>query len=340
MSRIVIVTSHLGFGHFTRELGLATELLRMGHTIDFVCDEQKIQSFSNSYSTNFRFVESPPMPTFVFNGHVLDLESTRYTFQTMLDFETQVRDYRQWDRILESADLVINDIESYHNPIVKKFDIPMVNISNFTWSDLLFHVGLKDIGNQIAELESMADLSIRLPFNTPCSSFTQMEQRGLMLRTFDHELQKTHSIVIKELPKLVKFSIQELIAILKSEGWQIYVSQTVIIAPKPSDGDYTVILDTDNYLKHLAQAEIYIGKSGYSTVAECAYYGTKLLFWIREGLMEDLALRDAVYAYGMGEMITPTLNEVREQIRKLSGSKFDKFENDTGKIAERVAEFL
>ena len=340
MSRIVIVTSHLGYGHFTRQLGLAKELLDIGHSVNLVCDSEKIQAFPNPFTSNFQFIESPPMPSFVFDGHILDLETTRYTFQTMLNFETQVRDDRQWDRILEGADLVINDIESYHNPIVKKFRMPVLNISNFTWSDLLYHVGLNEIGDQIAELEGLADMSIQLPFNTSCKSFGQVESMGLMLRTLEEVVSKTHSILIKELPNFVKFSLSDLLTHLNSEGWQVFVANTLDTSQIPSNVEYHVLNNSDYYLKQLAKAEIYIGKIGYSTLAECAYYGTRLLFWIREGNMEDLSLRDSVYSYGMGELMVPTLNKVNEQIKKLERTKFERFENSTRKIAERVAEFL
>ena len=82
------------------------------------------------FHSNISIQELPPGPNIVMkNSYLLDQEATLRTYKISYEREPN----QQWFNLLMGSDLIINDIESYHNPVALELKIPVVNISNFTY---------------------------------------------------------------------------------------------------------------------------------------------------------------------------------------------------------------
>ena len=165
--KIVIVVSSFGYGHLTRQIALKDALLELNSDLDilFVISEKQYEIFHSEILTSNQvsYALIPLTPTIVMeDDYSVDIESTKEIFSRFWEWETQIRNDRAWDEILYGSQLVISDIESVHHPIVKKMDIPIINISNFTWSDILMGLGLDELSHNYSSLEKLSNLNLKL----------------------------------------------------------------------------------------------------------------------------------------------------------------------------------
>lgn len=349
--QITLAISKLGFGHLTRQFALCEEIMNQQKDVNFqfVVSEQQEKVFKQ----HFDLLKAVTFSNFISPGFSIsqpdkvDLESTIYSFQMAIDFDTQIRNDTGWGQVLENTDILINDIEFFHNPIAKKMGIPIINISNFTWSDLLEPFATTLLTNKIKQFESMSDYNIKLPFATVCKSFNgHYEEYGLLTRRVNVEKSEliknqfendSPIIFVTSLPPTMKSSSDFLSHLSRSHN--VILTSNVIndFNQISSKKILKLSLDTYDIQNYIDAADIVIGKTGYGLVSECASTGTPLIYWTRQGYLEDSTLSLAIENMNLGRKFDHTSEDNIDQIVDETIStkrKIMKIANR--KIAERI----
>ncbi len=352
---ITFAISKLGMGHLTRQIALSQEIHNLDKSIEFqfIITEEQNSLFKNYFSeTEIHTDTSFFSPSFALSEpNKIDIESSIYSFQMAFDFHTQIRNDAEWGRILEKSDIIINDIEFFHNPIAKMMKVPTINISNFTWSDLLKPFANSKLTGEVMKYESMSDLNIKLPFSTKCESFGEKyEELGLLVRPINPiEIKKLESnfehstikILITSISHNSTYRLEDLITKLCKD----YI---VMISDRILDESINLINEnlhviTENYIdfqNYVKIADIVLGKAGYGLTSECVSSGTPFLFWTVEEMVESEALETGILQSNMGEKMKLTLTEVIDQIHSFIGSNYSTMPLKNKLIAKRIFEFL
>jgi len=352
---IVFVLSSHGLGHVTRQIALKDELLTLDPAIEilFVLTENQEEMLHDSIHTNDRVhVEYIPItPQLTMEDWTkVDIESTAESFQRFWEWETQIRDDTEWGRILQNADLIINDIECVHNPIATKMRIPIINISNFTWSDILENLGFTELAQHYRSWESLATYNLKLPFSTECKSFTDFEDVGILCRKFNPERVRQIASQSK-LPKVLlsyshadfDFDIVGLIKELDNRKIKLVVHERLLPESFDPDEFNAIVIsegieDIHNYV---AAVDLVISKLGYGIISESITSGTPILYWVREGYYEDEIMSTAITGE-RGREIEHTIStfDLADLIEKWAHHSFATVQNDSLLIAKKVLSIL
>lgn len=341
---VTIVVSPLGSGHVTRQLGLIHELLELGVRIRLLCTREqfeRLQSDILSYGPiEVRFL--PEVPLFrISSNDSVDIDGTALSFSKVLDMMNRSSYQDEWIGLLKGSDMVINDIESVHNPVCVSMGIPIVNISNFTWSDLLFSVGLEHLGNEYLELESLADLNLRLPFTTGCKSFERRGYTdvGLLCRPIDFEskvpVPKPYAVFL--LGNISsRIDVEGICRRLSSKGL------TSVALGSQVEGTLSFPSGLPHVQNLIGQSSVVIGKIGYSTVAETYCAGVPFIHFVRGGFFEDQVISEQILSDKRGELVEfGTRGEkIAETMLEFAGKKFPCVPNGSRFIAQKVLNLL
>lgn len=352
---ITFAISKLGMGHLTRQIALSQAIHKFDKSIkfQFLITEEQYSFFNIFFNKNQILTHTSFFsPSFTLSQpDQIDIESSVYSFQMAFDFHTQIRNDTEWGRILEQTDVLINDIEFFHNPIAKIMKVPTINISNFTWSDLLKPFASSKLTKEVMKYENMSDLNIKLPFSTKCESFGEnYEEIGLLARpidpieiaTLNNNLEhKPIKILITSVPKNSSYKLENLISKLCKEYIVMIPNKIASKSINSIHENLHVILEgyfeLQNYVKI---ADIVLGKAGYGLTSECLSLGTPFLFWIVEDLVESNSLETGIVQSNMGEKLKLELKEVIEQIYSFIGKNYSMMPLKNDLIAKRVLEFL
>ncbi|MCE7736021.1 MAG: hypothetical protein GPJ54_14155 [Candidatus Heimdallarchaeota archaeon] len=349
--QITIAISKLGFGHLTRQFALCEEILNQNEKVKFqfiVSDHQE-----NVFRHHFNLLKATTFSNFITPGFSLskpdevDLESTIYSYQMAIDFDTQIRDDTTWGQVLTNTDVLINDIEFFHNPIAKKMGIPIVNISNFTWSDLLEPIAPTILTNKIKEFESMSDYNIKLPFATECYSFgDQYEEYGLLARRSSKEKSdliksqfenSSPIIFVTSLPPDMK-SKDNILSHLGKNYNLIITSNVVNNLDTPADNKILILpIGTYDIQNYIDAVDVVIGKTGYGLVSECVSTSTPLMYWTRKDYLEDSALSQGIQDMNLGRKIDQGfIDNIDPTIEEMISNKGKTMLLANKKISERI----
>ncbi|MCE7734017.1 MAG: hypothetical protein GPJ54_04005 [Candidatus Heimdallarchaeota archaeon] len=359
MKVIVFVVSSFGLGHLMRQMALIQEVIRQREDIriKLVCSEFQIkiaQTF-DGISERVEFFEMPFVPFMTMDDpYHVDVSSTIDSYQKSWDFETQMRDDTEWGRILFRADLIVNDIDSLHNPIAKKMGIPMVNISNFTWSDILKGMGADELANNYTSWERLADVHLRLPFASECMGFDNYEDTGILSREVDNKFVSSMKtfypdkkfIFLNRIGEVLEENMDELVDQLKGRNYVPILPNSYISMLKQPSKIVGYKETTNNTHDMIAASVIMIGKTGYSSVAECFVGATYFIHWAREGSIEDDDLSEHITKNDFGEKISHKISVeeimvIIENLDKtLEKTPLEAWVNSTPQIAERVLSII
>jgi len=308
--KIVIVVSSFGYGHITRQIALKDALLELKSDLEilFVISEKQYEIFHSEILTSDQvsYALMPITPTIVMeDNYSVDIESTKEIFSRFWEWETQIRNDRAWDEILYGSQLVISDIESVHHPIVKKMDIPIINISNFTWSDILMGLGLDELSHNYSSLEKLSNLNLKLPMSTNCQSFSNPQLMGLLVRNFDYNLitdiisTYQHFVVIIGHLEFIPIKIDSLFSSLINLGYKILIVDNLDY--KNSDPNIIRISSkTPKFHNIIAASKFVISKLGYGVVSEVAVSNSNLIYWKRSNFIEDIYIEEFVKTHNLG----------------------------------------
>ncbi len=354
MSTIVVVISGFRMGHLTRQLALIDAIL--SNTIDIkikiVCAQEHIDILKHQHLDDRISIFLMPglYPSICMENQTkIDIGSSIYSYQMSLDFDTQVRDDTEWGRILFKADLVINDIESVHNEIVKKMNIKLINISNFTWSDILDGIGAKEIAEALSKQINLADDHYTLPFTAECMGFNNPISLGFISRKVDSnfvEAMKTNYngkkfVFLDNLGENIIENFDEFIKQLHSRDLvPIFHEQYVLKLSEPRQMLTYKTRSTDTH-NLVALSDIAITKTGYSTITEAYMGGSFILYWIRD-TNEDRAISDKILDDNMGIKfdysieVNELLDLIDETLKYISDNPVKQYNNETDGIAKML----
>ncbi len=345
MALVTIVVSPLGSGHVTRQLALMHELLDLDPElrIRLVCTVEHLERFQSElqFSDRIEIRFLPEVPTFhISSADAVDIERTHSSFLWGLGLLNDGAYQRQWRLLLEGSDVVVNDIEFLHNPVAKSLGIPIVNISNFTWSDLLRGLGLIEVSDFVSDLESLGDLNLRLPFTTGCRSFRTYRDVGLLCR----EIGVTSSFIGKPFALFLagninhKLDIQGICEELSSAGLSCLVLGRQVSHANVQSFPAGLSRVPDI----IGQSSVVVGKVGFSTVAEVYCAGVPFVHFQRQGFMEDQLLSDHIVRDGRGVSLDFAMDasEIADRILAWAGQRLSRVPNDNKNIAELVHHFV
>ncbi|MHA2098960.1 MAG: glycosyltransferase [Candidatus Kariarchaeaceae archaeon] len=354
---ITFVISKLGLGHLTRQIALSESCQNFNQNIQFqfvisdfhrdhfgsYFDSKQIKTYTKTYSPGFAF--SPP--------NQVDIDSTLYSYQMAIDFDTQIRDDTTWGQILENTTILVNDIDFFHNPIAVKMGIPIVNISNFTWSDLLEPFNRPSLTEKIIEFEKLSTYNIKLPFSTECASFQDnYEELGLLARKPDLEMSESIKANFSNSKKIILFlsldpnfenSLEFCITQL-NKNYNIIIPYSLRSRIPNENSNKTILTipkSVTEFQNYIQAADLVINKTGYGTVSECVSTGTPMLFWTREDFLEDEVLSNALEKRSIGLRMGSKLNnKLLDKIDHLIHlkPKIEPLGND--RIAQRILQIL
>ncbi len=239
---------------------------------------------------------------------VVDIETSIMNFQNALDVSSELLE-EKWNELLKGSSLVINDIESIHNPVANKMGIPIVNISNFTWSDILNGLDANELDIKYSSLEKLADYSYQLPFSTPCLGFRSDSTKfGLLAKNIDwdwvsntqNNYQDKQFVFFTRIGTYLEGYLPDLLSLLEKENIGVIIPDEYKKYLPPTIEYFKYSTNTQNVQDLIALSKIAIGKTGYSTVSEAVTAGTLYIHWTRNEFIEDKYLSDGLTSDGRG----------------------------------------
>ncbi|MCY3412422.1 MAG: hypothetical protein INQ03_12365 [Candidatus Heimdallarchaeota archaeon] len=313
--RIVMVPSGYGLGHLTRSIALINALIEVDPTISIslVVNYSHLELLKQQKIPEQVILEQQPiLPILVMEDeYTIDVEASIGSYQFSLNYDTQVRDDMTWGRILQGSDLVINDIESTHNILAKKMDIPILNISNFTWADILEGMGAELQAEEYTKQIALATEHIKLPFATPCRGFDNAKELGLISREINHSFVKNirdhypdkKIIYLQNLTTRLIENFEDLIVGVQERNLVPIFPQHLVTKLQNPSKLITFSKKSEDTHNLIATSDLAFAKVGYSTVAECFAGGTYLLHWIRSHYSEDEHISNDIEEKGFGKRI-------------------------------------
>ena len=357
MTEISFIISPFGLGHLTREIALAKAINDLDPKVKlkFIISEehQKIIPFLKNDLT-IETLTLPYAPIIHMSTHdEIDIETSIDTYQRSWDFGSQLNEDLLWGKLLQNSDIIINDIESMHNPIAKKMGKRVVNVSNFTWSDIIRRLGSGELADQFGSLESLADFHIQLPLNTECKSFNNPILGGYLTRTIDpkkvkslQENRKNKKLIfINNVSSHLQDHFKELVENLNKLKLVPIIPESFV--ESLSNLEFITYAYTNDHIHDLiAASHLIICKSGYSTFAETIIGATYSFHWVRKNFEEDINLSSAVQKLGFGEQINydiqvdELIERIKYQLTILEDKPLVGPKDDNLRIGKMVLELL
>ncbi len=309
---ICVYISDYGYGHATRQVGLIRELLlrdkkkhltiliKASHTYQFLKD-----SFSDEHQVQV-FNQANSCGVILDKKLQVDLVKTKQLVHDLLkSFSSRVLEEKLF---LEQngVNIVVSDIVAEAIAAAKECEIKSIAVTNFTWYDI-YHALYPDMEqlDVLKQAYSSADLLIELGFNTALDYFENKISHPYLARKprvsktmMKKKLGISHQdfIVYLSLGKAdagvaipAQFFLSKKIKFLVSSN---IVSQGSNIIQIPAGET-----ESQNYLQ---LADVVIGKFGYSTFAEALLNGIPILFFNREGFLEDEVAEKLLLKLGVG----------------------------------------
>ncbi len=344
MQKICITVSPLGFGHVTRQFALIDALLNEWPDLDIklFCSSTHAKIINSEYNgIPIETIATPYFPLFTIDGYDrVNKNKTLSSYRLMLEKKETGEFNEFWRHNLRDARVIINDIESLHNEIAKDMGIPIVNISNFTWSDLLTEIGLSELSHEYYLMEALGDLNIRLPFTTGCKSFPKYVDVGLLCRNIDFE--KKVLEIDEPYAVLLLGNINRTLDLMGICNVLIENSITPVIVGKDASIEGVYSYHGNEVHNLIGHASVVLGKVGYSTVSEIYCSGVPFIHFKRQGSLEDNVLSDQIMSDGRGIFVdfNMTGSEIGNLMVNWSGKKFLKVKNANKQIASLVGQYL
>ncbi|KAL3361520.1 hypothetical protein AABB24_014411 [Solanum stoloniferum] len=310
------VTGH-GFGHATRVVEVARNLILAGHDVHVVTGAPAFV-FTSEIQSPRLFLRKVLLDCGAVQADALTVDRLasleKYSETAVVPRASILATEVEWLKSIK-ADFVVSDVVPVACRAAADAGIPSVCITNFSW-DFIYAEYVMAAGNhhrsivwQIAEDYSHCEFLIRLPGYCPMPAFRDIIDVPLVVR----RLHKSRKEVRKELGigedvkvVILNFGGQPAGWKLKEEylptGWLCLVcgaSESEKLPPK------FLKLAKDAYTPDLmAASDCMLGKIGYGTVSEALAYKLPFVFVRRDYFNEEPFLRNMLEYYQGGvEMI-------------------------------------
>ena len=308
LKRILIYVSDHHYGHATRIVALARNLLKTG-----------TYEITVKNSNAFRFLKSSLPEAKVENvqtdvGPIFDWASNNIDAKLTIDrYLDWIQKSNRWISLEEErfkknpADLIITDISPIGLRLAKKVRCPAISITNFSWTDILRHPGDHDKKDKVIqwlnESFSIAEFVIKLPFSTKLDGFSKTKTCSLLCRdVITGKKQILNELHLHSPFAVISFGDQnppKLKIIKNSDG----VSVVILSRTKINFDDVPVIRGYSETQNIMAYADLVITKAGYSTTAECVKFRTLMYIIKRENYYEESVVGQKAVKLGIAKII-------------------------------------
>ncbi|RAL50445.1 hypothetical protein DM860_016912 [Cuscuta australis] len=310
------VTGH-GFGHATRVVEVARNLILAGHDVHVITGAPDFV-FTSEIQSPRLFLRKVLLDCGAVQADALTVDRLasleKYSETAVVPRASILATEVEWLKSIK-ADLVVSDVVPVACRAAADAGIPSVCVTNFSW-DFIYAEYVMAAGNhhrsivwQIAEDYSHCEFLIRLPGFCPMPAFRDVIDVPLVVR----RLHKSREVVRRELGigeevkvVILNFGGQPAGWKLKQEylpsGWLCLVCGASDSQQLPPN---FIKLAKDAYTPDLmAASDCMLGKIGYGTVSEALAYKLPFVFVRRDYFNEEPFLRNMLENYQSGvEMI-------------------------------------
>ncbi|CAH9101632.1 unnamed protein product [Cuscuta epithymum] len=310
------VTGH-GFGHATRVVEVARNLILAGHDVHVITGAPDFV-FTSEIKSPRLFLRKVLLDCGAVQADALTVDRLasleKYSETAVVPRASILSTEVEWLKSI-NADLVVSDVVPVACRAAADAGIPSVCVTNFSW-DFIYAEYVMAAGNhhrsivwQIAEDYSHCEFLIRLPGFCPMPAFRDVIDVPLVVR----RLHKSREEVRRELGigeevkvVILNFGGQPAGWKLKEEylpsGWLCLVCGASDSQQLPPN---FIKLAKDAYTPDLmAASDCMLGKIGYGTVSEALAYKLPFVFVRRDYFNEEPFLRNMLENYQSGvEMI-------------------------------------
>lgn len=340
--KVAFFISDHGYGHITRNLPIARELIARGHEVAIVTgmEQAKVAKpyLNNVPDTSFCVCETDA-GLVVYPGTLkIDRQSTIDKIESHL---------QQWPRLISSApdaDVYVVDIVPWALIAAKERGIRSILITNFTWVEqYLPFASLKTV-EKYKSAYRLADKVIyyELANQAVRDMLGKGADIGLVCRPFNAE--KVKQIKEQHQRPVVFMSLGRSNTGL---NFEIDVSglpyDFIVTSSLNVKGDNVQRLDVsvENTQDYLKASDICIAKAGWSTVAEALLAGVKLVLVNRSDTPEDTMTIDILKTRGDAVSVTvDDLKNFENIISNVLNKKWNikQYDNNYTKIADLICE--
>lgn len=350
MKTIVFYISNHGFGHASRNIPIIGYILKKNFNIVVIVKTGKYQGkfIKNSLEKyhNRLHIYSEDMDI----GLILKPDSLEVNKELL---EKRLKDYiNTWDirsskeaNFLKenSVSLVVSDIVPWIFKVTKKFDIPSLLISNFTWIDIYEEYFKGEICDEYRKCYEFADKALlySLYIDTMKSYLKNFEEVGLCSRDFNEDniknIKENHS---REMVFISVGRSVDLGRVINVEHLNYDFIVTEGTNFKGNNVTYLPIevTNTQDYIK---ASDYIITKAGWGTIAEILCANKKCAVLSRDSIAEDrntikkLKLMNLAVEVNYEEDFD--IENILKQLDDLNiNSKDYRFENQYKDIANKI----
>jgi UDP:flavonoid glycosyltransferase YjiC (YdhE family) len=272
------------------------------------------------------------------NGYVINFEKTNLKIESWIkNLNSNVNAEK---KIIQKVlpDLIISDISIVPFLVAKKYQIPSIAISNFTWYEVLSNIS-KELKQILKSSYEKADYAIQLPLGTEMSLFIKKNKVGIVCKkptSSRKEIRKKLGILDSELCVFVnlgkfynfKWNIEKNIKII-STGAKINSKNVIYIQPWTEGQDL------------ILAADLVICKCGYGMITECISNGTKFYYLIDKKHIEQKAISNELEKKGIFCKISEKeLNSLQLTNDFILSKKLKKEKIDTINVVSKILDFL
>ena len=332
LKKILIYVSDHHYGHATRMVALARNLLKTGKYEITVKNSNAFRFLKSSLpEAKVENFQTDVGPIFNWGFNHIDVNST------MEKYSNWIKNADSWISLEEkrfkknTADLIITDISPIGLRLAEKVKCLAVTVTNFSWTDILRHTKYHEKKERIIqwlnESFSISELAIKLPFSTKLEGFSRMKECTLLCR----DLTANKNQILKKLhlrsPLVVISFGDQMPPNLKIINDNNNVSVAVLSQSKISFDDLPVIAGYSETQNIMACADLIITKAGYSTTAECVKSRTLMYMIERKNYYEETVVSRNATDLGIAKILDlrkssfcidiPNENQIKELKSKI-----------------------
>lgn len=210
-------------------------------------------------------------------------------------------------------DLIISDISPMPLIAAKKFEVPSIAISNFSWYDVLKFLP-REILEKLKISYNNADLAIKLPLGTEMAHFRNRKTVGIVSRNISkNKKQIKQELDVKNTTRIVLFALGGSDHVLKcKKGNNIeFITLNTKINSKIKTLPIHNVYDAQNYV---SMADLVVGKCGYGFISECLTNGTPFFYVASDSHAEQMGIDADLVKRGFSS---------RKTLEEIDKMKFD-----------------
>ncbi|MHA1222239.1 MAG: glycosyltransferase family protein [Candidatus Heimdallarchaeaceae archaeon] len=285
---IAYYISSFGLGHTSRAIPIIDALSR-NHTIHIKCSELSLKSINANMLGNkkIRLYDQINDLWLQYNGIKPAInKSIKKAYDFFIKLEKNVVDKESNFINKNNINFIISDIVPCLDKIGKRYDVPVVGISNFDWGKLYEHlynkygsIRLKKIAEILSSSYESFDLQIALPLNKGLLTKKEYKEVGFFARQPTRTKEQMLELLQFKDDRKIMFTSFGMSLVFPNKLLKNILNNIknyYLIASNSSNIKYsnffTFVPQSDFKTQdYFAISDIYLGKPGWGTLSECYY---------------------------------------------------------------------